>query len=148
MLLILFKIDNERFGLDASRVIEVLPMVSMKKAHGTPIFVAGLLNFRGTVVPVIDISALITDTPAKQLLSTRIMLVLYTDSHKDLHVLGLLAEHVIETINVKEEEFHPPGIESDNARYLGKVRIDEKGILQLVEVDELLPESVQELLLS
>jgi len=147
LLLILFKIENERFGLESSRIIEVLPMASMKKAHNMPEYVAGFLNFRGMVVPVIDLSSLISGIPAKPLLSSRIILVLFKSSDGMLQLIGLLAEHVIETMNVSEEEFHSPGIENEKARYLGKVRIDDQGILQLVNVDDLLSEELQKLLL-
>jgi len=148
LLLILFKIENERFGLESSRIIEVVPMASMKKAHNMPEYVAGFLNFRGMVVPVIDVSSLISGNLTKPLLSSRIIIVLFKSANGMLQLIGLLAEHVIETMNVMEDEFHSPGLENDNARYLGKIRIDDEGMLQMINVDDLLSEELQELLLS
>ena len=146
MLLILFQIGNDRFGLDVEQVLEVVPVVTFKKAPHTPGYVAGMFNYRGTIVPVIDLSTLISGEPSKSFLSTRILLVNYNSPDDTAHVLGLLAERVTETFSCNEDDFQPPGIESENAKYLENIILDDKGMIQFVSVEKILPESLHEIL--
>ena len=146
MLLIVFHIDDDRFGLDVDQVIEVAPIVLLKKAAHTPGYVAGLFNYRGTVVPVIDLTKLITGKPSQPLMSTRIVLVDYTGADNAHHILGIMVERVMETVNYRDEDFQPPGFEQENTQYLGDIIIDENGMIQRIKVDNILPESLQKLL--
>ncbi|MBN1290616.1 MAG: purine-binding chemotaxis protein CheW [Candidatus Latescibacteria bacterium] len=146
MLLILFNAGNERFGIDVEHVIEVAPLVRFRKAPHTPNYVAGLFNYRGTIVPVIDLTALIAKKPSKPLLSTRIILVKYVFSKDSEHILGLMAEKVMETITCSEDDFQPPGIDSDTSHYLGDVMYDTDGMIQKISFEKLFPDSLKKLL--
>ena len=148
MLLVVFQIAQDRFGLDAGQVVEVVPLVSLRQAHHAPAYAAGLFNYRGAVVPVIDLTALITGQPAPRLLSTRIMLVTYTGTGGARHVLGLLAERLLETVSCRPQDFQSPGIASPEAPYLGDVLVDGDHMLRRITRAELLPPSVQELLFN
>jgi chemotaxis-related protein WspB len=77
MLFILFQIRRDRYALPASDIIEVLPLINLKGLPNAPAGVAGILNYRGTPVPVIDVNEMILGEPAAQRLSTRIILVKY-----------------------------------------------------------------------
>ena len=147
MLLIVFNIGKDRFGLDVSQIIEVIPLVTFKKVHRTPKYVSGIFNYRGTMVPVIDLSTLISGKPSQPLLSTRVILVNYTspDNH---HTLGLVAERVTETMVFREEDFKPPVIESDTTRYLGDIMTTEDGMIQRITIENILPEYLRKILFS
>ena len=56
MLFILFQIGRDRYALAASSIIEVLPLMNLKRVPCAPVGVAGVLNYRGTPVPVIDLN--------------------------------------------------------------------------------------------
>jgi len=47
MLLLLFEIANGRYALDASQILEIVPLVKLKSIPSTPDYVAGLMNYRG-----------------------------------------------------------------------------------------------------
>jgi chemotaxis-related protein WspB len=146
MVLLVFQSGEERLSLDVSRVIEVMPVVNMKKAPHTPEYIAGLLNYRGTIVPVVDLSELLSGNHHAPLLSTRIILVDYTGTDGNHHTLGLMAERVTETVSASEKDMQSSGIESETAGYLGPIIIDERGMIRLVEVNRILPESLQKIL--
>jgi len=148
MLLIVFQVANDRFGLDAGQVVEVVPLVALRQAHHAPDYAAGLFNYRGSIVPVIDLTALITGHPCPRLLSTRIMLVNYIDAAGSQHVLGLLAERVLETVIYNPQDFQSPGIASPDAPYLDDMLVEGDQMLRRITVAELLPPSVQELLFA
>jgi chemotaxis-related protein WspB len=149
MLFLLFEIGGDSYCLEGSRVIEVTPMVSFRGLPHAPPYVSGLMNYRGNVTPVIDLSALLGRQPSRSFFSTRIILVEIQGANLSRHVLGLLAERVTETISRQESDFQSSGIEIEDARFMGKVTFDEKGhMIQRVEMDRILPEGVRKSLFS
>ena len=60
MLFVAFRIGCDRYVLATDVIVEVLPGLQLKPLPGTPRGVAGLCNYRGRPVPVIDPSPLVT----------------------------------------------------------------------------------------
>lgn len=150
MLMLLFYVGDDRYALDSRRVVEVVPTVALKKLHSAPPYIPGLFNYRGHLVPVIDLCHMIQGTPARPYLSTRIVLVncqlpdTSEGNSDNLHsplILGLMAERVTETLSKPETEFVSPGIKIDSTPYLGEMIADDRGMIQFVRVEHLLPES-------
>ncbi len=137
-----FRIGDQRFALDVHEVIEVLPRRTLKPIAQAPAWVAGILAHRGTLVPVVDLSALSFGRPAPMRTSTRLVLVHYRGDQQ----LGLLLEQATDTLRCRPDEFQPYGLDNTDAPYLGPVRQDAGGLLQRIEVDDLLPDDVRRLL--
>ena len=64
----------------------------------------------------------------------------------ETHLLGLLAERTTETIRREESDFADAGVAVDGAPYLGLVTRDARGLIQRVEVNRLLSDSVRDVL--
>jgi len=141
MLLLVFQSGNQRFGIDTAEVIEVAPPLCCRKLPHAPVYVAGLANYRGETVPVIDVSALLGGAPAPLLMSTRLVLVRYNG-----RVLGLLAERAVETATCRESDLQPMPVRIEGAPYLGPVLVDRAGTIQKITVAGLLPPAVREML--
>ena len=75
MLVLQFYLGDVMYVIKCERVREVAPMVALKKMPHAPDCVAGLFNYRGMIVPVIDLRQLIHGVPCQLRLSTRIILV-------------------------------------------------------------------------
>jgi chemotaxis-related protein WspB len=146
MLFILFQIGRDRYALPASSIIEVLPLMNLKKIPRAPLGVAGVLNYRGTPVPVIDLNEMTLKQPAARRLSTRIILVKYPFEAQHQNALGLIAEHATNMIQRSIEDFVETGVESDEASYLGRVAHDAGGLIQWIEVERLLTPEVRDVL--
>lgn len=52
---LIFRLDELRCGLDASAVLEVLPALAVRPLPGQATFVAGSIDVRGAIVPVLDL---------------------------------------------------------------------------------------------
>jgi chemotaxis-related protein WspB len=76
MLMLLFYVGDDRYSLDSRRVVEVVPTVTLKKIHQAPEYIPGLFNYRGHLVPVIDLCHLIQGTHCRAYLSTRNVVLL------------------------------------------------------------------------
>ena len=140
MLILIFHIGNSLYAIDSSHVIEVIPRVTYREVPYVPKYVAGLFNYRGAIVPVIDLCQLIRGTPSKPYLSTRVIMVSYPSKDDKLQYIGLMAERVIKTINKPEIEFVSSGIQTNKAAYLGGMVMDEKGMIQRIDLDRLFAE--------
>jgi chemotaxis-related protein WspB len=148
MLCLLFQLGQDRYALDTGRVAEVLPLVAITPIPQAPAGVAGLINYRGVPVPAIDLSQLTIGRPAHARLNTRIIVVHYPDSRGETHLLGLIAEKVIETVRRDRTDFVPSGVTNDRAPYLGPVAADASGVMQWIDVERLLPASVRDVLFT
>ena len=146
MLFLLFRLGKDRYAIEASRVAEVLPMLEVKRIPQAPPAVRGAFDFRGTPVPLLDLTQLALGRDAPEQLSTRIVLVHYPDESGRTRLLGLLAEHVTETLRRDPGEFRDAGVEVPDAPWLGKVASDVGGLVQWVQVEQLLPPELRALL--
>jgi chemotaxis-related protein WspB len=148
MLFLLFQIGNDRYALEASRVVEVVPLLTIKQWPQAPPGLAGIFNYHGQPVPAIDLSQLTLGNPATERLSTRIIIVNHTDGRGRNQLLGLVAEHATEVVRKDPKEFVDSGIRIGGAPYLGPVLMDAQGPIQWVHEQRLLSEPVRELLFS
>ena len=148
MLFLLFQLGNDRYALDSSRVVEVLPLLDLKKIPQAPRGVAGIFNYHGQPVPTVDLSELTLGRPAGERLSTRIILMNYSgDDGKD-HLLGLIAEHATEMIRRNKNDFTDAGVKLRAAPFLGPVLADDKGVVQLIHEEKLLSGNLREFVCS
>jgi len=138
MLLLQFQAGTERYGLDIEQVIEVSSLVSLRVIPHAPPEVAGTFNYRGTLTPVVDLTALLTGIPSRTRMSTRIILVTYEGDDGRSHILGLLAEAVTEMIPCKKENLQQPVVSVSGAPYLGDMVFDEHGSIQVLDMERLL----------
>ena len=146
MLMLLFRLGDSRYAIPVREVIEVTPHVELQALARTPDYVAGLCNYRGQQVPVIDLCRLVEDRCCCKLLTTRIMLVRFPTAGGGSATLGLLAEAVTETAYVDDAAFACTGVQSDEAPFLGDAAQLRQGLVRSVTVAELLPPQVQSLL--
>ncbi len=134
MLFILFQIGTGRFALEATRITEVLPLMSVRPLPQAPAGVTGVLSYRGAPLPVIDLSQLVLGQPAQPRLSTRILVVTCAGGK---HV-GLIAERANETLRREPTEFADTGVALPGAPYLGPVTQDPRGFVQRVDPEKLI----------
>jgi chemotaxis-related protein WspB len=143
MLFLLFQLGENRYALDAREVAAVLPLVAIVQIPQAPPAIAGIFNYRGESVPAIDLSQVLLGRPALRRLHTRIVLVHYRAEDGTTHPLGLVAERTTETLQRNPTEFVSSGV---SLEHLGPVATDERGLAQWIEVNQLLPAPVRDLL--
>ncbi len=146
MLFILFQLGNDRYALEAGRVVEVVPLLGLVPIPEAPQGVAGIFNYRGRPVPAVDLGALTLGRPASERFSTRIIIVNYPDSHGSNQLLGLIAEHATEVVRRHAKDFIDPGVKLGTAPYLGPMLMDGANAIRLFNEQRLLPEPVRHLL--
>lgn len=108
MQLLAFSIGSEDYAIESRRVVEVLPLIPARPIARQPEFVRGTIVYRGRFVPLIDLGRLLTDTPLRERLSTRVIVVdVPGDTHGHRIRLGLAAEKVVSFCSEEEAEAAP-----------------------------------------
>jgi chemotaxis-related protein WspB len=140
MLLLKFEIGAAAYALDSACIEEVVPWVQLRPVPHAPAFLPGVFHYRGKVIPVIDVGLLLGQEAAPDRLSTRIIVVRTTRNGRRL--LGLLASRVSDLIRVEAAQLQPPAVQLTGAPYLGRVAQTPEGLMQLLNVDHVLPENL------
>jgi chemotaxis-related protein WspB len=148
MLFLLFQLGKDRYALSASRVVEVAPLLELKRLPQAPKGIAGIFNYRGRPVPAVDLCEIATGQPASERLSTRIIIIKYQHEDGGAHLLGLIAENATEMLRKNARDFVDSGVTMKSAPYLGPVLMDSLGPIQWVDEQRLLSESVRSLLFA
>lgn len=143
MLFLLFQIANERYAVEAGRVVEVMPLVNLRRLPQSVNGLAGLFNYRGHPVPAVDLSQLVVGRPCAAHLSTRIVVVEYPESGGRKRLLGLIAERATEMLRTEPENFVETGLNGRIAPALGPIFMDSRGPVQWLRERRLLPENVE-----
>jgi chemotaxis-related protein WspB len=143
VLFLVIRLGVDRYAIDTSEVIEVLPLVRMKELPGAPTGVAGVMNFRDDAVPVVDLNMLALGSRTPTRLTTRIVIVRY---EAEASVLGLLVPEAAEVLRLDADAFVDAGVSNDGARYLGSVLTTPEGVIQRVTVAALLTSELRDAL--
>ena len=121
-----FMVDEEIFGLDILNVKEIIAYHSLAKVPLMPDFIAGVINLRGNVVPVVDLSQRFGGPPAK--ITKRTTIIIIELRGEDLHLdIGIIVDLVNEVLDIMPEEIElapsfGTSIRTDFIKGMGKVK--------------------------
>lgn len=101
-----FKLADETFALDVSKVREILEQSTLTKVPQTPDFMRGVINLRGSVVPVIDMRLKFGMSVTEQTVNTCII-VAEVQLEDETVILGALADSVQEVIEMEPGQIEP-----------------------------------------
>lgn len=101
-----FKLEGEVFALDVGKVREILDYTNITKVPQTPDFMKGVINLRGSVVPVVDMRLKFGIPPQEKTVDTCIVVV-EINIDGEATILGALVDSVQEVF-----ELEPSQIES------------------------------------
>ena len=117
-------IGGEVFALDVTQVREILDIVPMSRIPNTPAFVRGMIDVRGTGVPVIDMRMRLGLPVHDDTLNSRIVVLEISLNGRTL-VIGALTDRVYEVTPLDDGALEPPpefGVrwQSDFIRGIGR----------------------------
>src|SRR5271169_4615596 len=101
-----FKLEDEVFALDIGKVREVLDFTLIAKVPLTPDFMLGVINLRGTVVPVVDMRLKFGMTRTETTVNTCIIIV-EIEIDGENTVLGALVDSVQEVMDLDPDQIEP-----------------------------------------
>lgn len=138
MVMLLFYVGEERYACACDQVLEVVPRIPLKQVTHVPNYLAGLLRYGASLVPVVDFAQLRDARSCLNRLSTRIAILQEEVSSKEIpRLMGLMAEQLTETLDQQPSDFAQHNMVFKNAPYLTGVLGDDRGLIQLVDMKKL-----------
>lgn len=102
-----FRLGEEVFAVDVAKAREVLDYSVITRVPQTPKFMLGVINLRGSVVPVIDLR-LKFGLPAAERTRDSCIVVLEVGVDGETTVVGALADSVQEVLDLEPGQIEPP----------------------------------------
>lgn len=125
-----FIIGEDRYLIAINQIIVIAPYVNLKVIPSMPDYAAGLLNYHGLSVPVIDLCQLLISRPCVKRLSTRIIISTIRSKKVDSEItIGFLVESATDTLSMDDDEFVNPGMRNPELPFVGSVANDDEGIV-------------------
>jgi len=130
-----FALGNEVYGVDVMKVQEVQRMTEIAPVPGSPPFVLGIFNLRGTVVTVVDAEMRFGLPPRPITDTTRIMIIEVDDK-----VVGVKVDAVSDVVKVPVSKIHAsPDVNAQvDRRYIEAVAHHDDTLVIIVNTDKLL----------
>lgn len=109
---VLFQVAGASYVIPAKDVVHMDAYEGATKVPGTPPWVAGLVQIRGRVLPVVDLRARFGLGAVEAALGARVVVVAAGDRH-----VGLLVDSAREVVRIDEAAFqNPPDVVAGDAR--------------------------------
>jgi purine-binding chemotaxis protein CheW len=132
-----FRLDEEVFAIDVSKVINILEMSHITRIPKAPGYMKGVINLRGTVLPVIDLRTKF-GLPEKEATVDTSIIVLSIHLDGDSVLVGTLVDAVREVLELKTEDIAPSptiGAKYNSGFIEGMWRTNDKFIM-ILDIDK------------
>lgn len=133
---VVFNLDKEEFGIDIMNVKEIIPYQESLHVPNTPDFIEGIINYRGNVIPIINLKKRFKLKTRDTTKDTRIIVI--TLGEKEI---GFIVDEASQTIRIDDDQIDPaPSIisEIDRRYIIGVGKIDEGRLLILLDLVKVL----------
>ena len=134
-----FVIHEQSYGIPISRIKEIIEYVSVTRVPMVPDEIRGVINLRGRVVPVVDLSVRLDKASSEVSKRTCIVIVEVTAGEEKTDI-GFVVDAVTEVMNINDSMTEEPpsfglNLRSDFVQSMGKV---DNGFAVLLDVDKVL----------
>lgn len=102
-----FKLGEELFAANVGKVLNILEMTKVTKVPKAPPYMKGVINLRGSVLPLID-TKIKFDMGETEFSTNTCILVLDINMNGDSVHVGALVDYVQEVIELDESQLQPP----------------------------------------
>jgi len=134
-----FVLGGEHYGVDILRVQEIKGWVPVTCIPNTPEHIRGVLNLRGTIVPIIDLRMRFNLDEAEYNALT-VIIVLSVKTEADERVIGVVVDAVSDVLSVGADEIKdtPDFGSSVNVEFINGIATLNENMVMLLDIDKML----------
>lgn len=134
-----FNLGEELYGVDILRVQEIKGYTAVTKIPNTPSHIKGVLNLRGTIVPIIELRTKFGMPTIDYTAFTVIIVVVVRDK-----VMGLVVDSVSDVLNIDKKDIQPPPQFGANVdiNFIDGIGKSGEKLVAILNMDRLLSEGV------
>jgi len=139
--LVSFRLEQEEYGIEITKVQEIILMGEITRVPQTPSFIKGLINLRSTVIPVVDLRMRFSLDQEVVSDETRIMVVNVRGK-----TIGIIVDAVNEVLRIEKSRISPPPptVAGLGREYLtGLIKLENR-LLILLDIDKILDDDETE----
>lgn len=137
-----FRIAGEEYAVGILRVKEIVEYGAVTKVPQTPPWIRGVINLRGSVVPVIDL-AVKFGLESSPITKWACIIFIELELDSELVVMGVVADAVSQVVDLAAEDIEPPPAFGTNVRVdflLGMGKLGKSFVL-ILDIDQVLSTS-------
>ena len=141
-----FMLDNEECGVKILDVQEIKGWMPVTPIPCTQDYVLGVVNLRGSIVPVIDLR-LKFNLPQEEHTSKTAIIIVRTEINNQGRLMGLVVDEVSEVYSLKSSEVHESGANKSSigGDYIRGLGVFEDKLVILINLDQVILSSLDEL---
>lgn len=134
-----FLLAGESYGLDILRVQEIKGWVPVTAIPNSPEYLKGVLNLRGTIVPIIDMRIRF-NLETMEYNSVTVIIVLSVHTSSGNRVVGIVVDSVSDVLFIKTDEINPtPDFGANiNTEFINGLATVEDQMVMLLDIDKML----------
>jgi purine-binding chemotaxis protein CheW len=140
-----FQLAGEAYGVEILKVQEIRGWEAVRIIPNTPDFIKGVLNLRGSVVPIVDLRERFSLENVDYSPKT-VVIVLCVETGSNQFIMGIVADAVSDVLDIRVDEIKKsPNFGSKiNTRYMRGMHVYKQKMIMLLDVDKLLnPDEVE-----
>jgi purine-binding chemotaxis protein CheW len=133
-----FQLGEELYGVDILRVQELKGYTTVTKIPNTPSYIKGVMNLRGTIVPIVELRVTFGMETVDYTMLSVIVVVVVRD-----RIMGLVVDSVSDVLNISQKDIQaPPDFGTKvNVSFLNGIAKCGDKLVALLNIDRLLSES-------
>jgi len=134
-----FTLGDEYFAINVAKVLNIQQLVQITKVPTAPDYMKGVINLRGTVLPIIDIRMKFGMEPIEYKRDT-VILVLNVEIDGEVVNAGILVDAVKEVFEIQKDEIlPPPGIGSKyKSKFIDGIhKMNDTTFVMLLDIDKI-----------
>ena len=134
-----FTLADEEYGIGILKIREIIGLMPITAVPQTPLYVKGVINLRGKVIPVVDLR-LRFGMAANEYTERTCIIVVEIDGEAGTVQIGIVVDAVSEVLNIKSEEIEDTptfGSKPNMDHILGMAKM-EGGVKILLDIDRVL----------
>ncbi len=143
-----FCLAGEEYGINILKVQEIRGWSEVTPMPNTPASILGVINLRGTVVPIVELRSHFNLPEVPPSPTTVIIVVKAVEANGNQRTMGMVVDAVSEVHNIAAEEIQPPPQigEAGDQRAIAGLTTMEQHMIILLDVDDLMINGVLGLL--
>ncbi|MCP4110176.1 MAG: purine-binding chemotaxis protein CheW [Desulfobacteraceae bacterium] len=137
---LIFHIENEYYAIAVESVVEIIPMLEIRRIPDGPAFLEGIINLRGDLIPVMDMTKRLGLERRSYKQGTRIIVI-----HMKQRLLGLVIDHADD---IREAEHEESVLNKPENPFISGILLQDDKMIQVLVPDQILSSAEAQQLLK
>lgn len=136
---LIFNLEEQQYCFDIMKIREIIRMIKVRPYPGSPDYVLGVINLRGSVIPVMDSRAMF-NMERKDYDGKNFIIVLEHDNGNRIFQMGIAVDGVNEVANITADQIsNPPAfVSADESNYIMAIAKINERLKMIVDVEKVL----------